>query len=103
MFENVFNSGASNALVHSICENLYGTNCEIYATDEINNLVYNPPPLDEVWSDAEGPEQSKVELWKRHKQNEELMRNREVTIKDMVPTPATQWGMSQIFLLLMAR
>jgi hypothetical protein len=42
--------------------------------------------------DAEGREQSKIELWKQRKRNEDLMRNREVTTKDMVPTPATQGG-----------
>ncbi len=40
---------------------------KFYATDEYDandNLVYKPPPLDEVWLDAEGCEQSKIELWK---------------------------------------
>ncbi len=36
-----------------------------------DNLVYKPPPLDEVWLDAEGHEQSKIELWKQRKRNEE--------------------------------
>jgi hypothetical protein len=96
LFETVFSSGADDALgVDSICENLYGTSCEIYATDEYDahdNLVYKPPPLDEVWLDAEGREQSKIELRKQCKRNEELMRNREVATKDMAPTPATQGG-----------
>ena len=95
LFETVFSSGADNDLVDSICENLYGTSCEIYATDEYDaddNLVYKPPPLDEVWLDAKGREQSKVDLRMQHKQNEELMRNREVATKDMVSTPITQEG-----------
>jgi hypothetical protein len=65
LFETFFSSCADDALVDSICENLYGTSCEIYATDEYdadNNLVYRPPPLDEVWLDAEGHENSKIEL-----------------------------------------
>ena len=65
LFETIFSSGADNALIDSICENLYGTSCKIYATDEYdahNNVVYKPPPLDEVWLDAEGCEQSKIEL-----------------------------------------
>ena len=68
LFKTVFSSGANNALVDSICENLHGPSCEIYATDEYdahNNLVYKPPPLDEVWLDAEGRERSKIELWKQ--------------------------------------
>ena len=61
LFETVFSSGADNALVDSICENLYGKICDIYVTDEYdadNNLVYRPPPLDQVWLDAEGREQN---------------------------------------------
>jgi hypothetical protein len=95
LFKTVFSSGTDNVLVNSICDNLYRTSCEIYATDKYdadNNLVYKPPPLDEVWLDAEGCEQSKIELRQQRKQNEELMRNREVATKDMVSTPATQGG-----------
>jgi hypothetical protein len=65
LFKTVFSSGSDNALVDSICKNLYGTSCEIYATDEYDaedNLVYKPPPLDEVWLDAEGRKQGKLEL-----------------------------------------
>ena len=64
-FETLSSSDSNNALVDSICENLYGTSCEIYATDEYDakdNLVYRPPPLDEVWLDAEGRKQGKLEL-----------------------------------------
>jgi hypothetical protein len=92
LFKTVFSSGANDALVDSICENLYGTSCKIYATnkyDAHNNLVYKPPPLDEGWLDAEGRQQSQIELWKQRKRNEELMRNPEVATKDTVPTPAT--------------
>ncbi len=42
LFETVFSSSADNTLVDSICENLYGTSCEIYLTDEYdahNNLM----------------------------------------------------------------
>ncbi len=43
LFKTVFSSGANDALVNSICKNLYGTSCEIYATDEYDahdNHVY---------------------------------------------------------------
>ena len=105
MFATVFSSGADNALINSICKKIYGTSCEIYATDEYDahdNLVYKLPPLDEVWLDAEVCEQSKIELRQQRKRNEELMRDREVATKDMVPTPITQGAMSQIFLFRMA-
>jgi hypothetical protein len=47
--KTVFGSGSDNALVDSICKNLYGTSCKIYATDDYDaedNLVYKPPSLD---------------------------------------------------------
>jgi hypothetical protein len=94
-FKTVFSSGADDVLVDSICKNLHGSSCKIYATNEYdahNSFVYKPSPLDEVWLDAEGRQQSQIELWKQCKRNEELMRNREVATKDMVPTPATQGG-----------
>ncbi len=95
LLKTVFSSGADDALVNSICKNLYGTSCKTYATNEYDphdNLVYKPPPLDEVWLDTEGCQQSQIELQKQRKRNEELMHNREVATKDMVPTPATQGG-----------
>ncbi len=42
LFETVFSSGTNDALVDSICKNLYGTSCKIYATDEYdahNNCI----------------------------------------------------------------
>ena len=68
--------------------NIYDTMAPMSDADD--NLVYKPPPLDEVWLDAEGCEQSKVELRQQRKRNEELMRNREVATKDLVQTPVTQ-------------
>ena len=106
LFESVFSSGPDDAVVDAICEDLYKTSRDIYATDEYDahdNLVYKPPPLDEVWLDAEGREQSKIELRQQRKRNEELMRNREVEIVDMAPTPATQGGPVPVFQFLMVR
>jgi hypothetical protein len=95
LFETVFSSGSDDALVDSICENLHGTSFEIYATDEYDatdNLVYKPPQLDEVWLDAEGREQGKLELRQQQKQNEELMRNHKVATQDLALTPGKQGG-----------
>jgi hypothetical protein len=93
LFETVFSSGPNDAIIDAICGDLYGSSCEVYATDEYDahdNLVYKPPPLDEVWLDAEDREQSKLELRQQQKRNDELMRNRDMAIADMAPTPATQ-------------
>ena len=95
LFESVFSSGPNDAIVDAICEDLYRSSCEVYATEEYDahdNLVYKPPPLDEVWLDAEGCEQSKLELRQQRKRNDKLMRNRDMAIADMAPTPNTQGG-----------
>jgi hypothetical protein len=65
LFESVFSSGPDDAVVDAICKDLYGSSCKVYATDEYDahdNLVYKPPPLDEVWLDAESRERGKLEL-----------------------------------------
>jgi hypothetical protein len=94
-FESVFSSGPDDAVVDAIYKDLHGSSYKVYATDKYdahNNLVYKPPPLDEVWLDAESQEQSKLELQQRRKHNKELMQNCDMETADMAPTPATQGG-----------
>ncbi len=95
LFESVFSSGPDDQVITAICEDLYNTSREVYATDEYDahdNLVYKPPPLDEVWLDEDGREQHKQELRQQRKRNDDLMRLRDMEIADMAPTPATQGG-----------
>ena len=95
LFESVFSSGPDDAVINAICKDLYNTSRKVFATDEHDahdNLVYTPPPLDEVWLDEEGREQHKLELRQQHKRNDELMRLRDMEIADMAPTSATQGG-----------
>ena len=54
LFQTVFSSGDNDVLVDRICNELFEYNRDIYAEDEfdsVGNLVYCPPPLDEVWLD----------------------------------------------------
>ena len=56
-FETVFNEGRSNEEVDKICDSLFDGNHECYVEEEYDQdgvLVYDPPPLDEVW--LSGPE-----------------------------------------------
>jgi hypothetical protein len=95
LFESVFSFGPDDQVITAICEDLYNTNREVYATDEYDahdNLVYKPPPLEEVWLDADGREHHKLELRQQRKRNDDLMRLRDMEIADMAPTPATQGG-----------
>ena len=54
LFQTVFSTGDCNAVVDEICNNLFEFNRYVYVEDEFDidgNLVYHPPPLDEVWLD----------------------------------------------------
>ncbi len=76
----------------TICEELFTTSCEVYATDEYDaedNLVYRPPPLDEVWLDDEGRRQSRDELRRQQAQTDARIRNRERSAREKVNTPVT--------------
>jgi hypothetical protein len=62
----------------------------VYATDEYdaeNNLVYCPPPLDDVWLDEEGRQQSRDELRRQRARNDARIRAREKSARDKVSTP----------------
>jgi len=51
-FETVFNDGRTNEELDRICEELFAGNKERYVEEEYDRdgiLVYEPPPLDEVW------------------------------------------------------
>ena len=52
LFQTVFSSGKNDAVVDAISNLLWDNNRELYAEqefDEEGNLIYQPPPLDEVW------------------------------------------------------
>eukprot|EP00804_Cyclotella_cryptica_P022545 CCRYP_009449-RA/>CCRYP_009449-RA protein AED:0.37 eAED:-0.02 QI:0/0/0/1/0/0/2/0/345 len=54
LFQTVFSSRNDDVLVDRICNELFEYNRDVYAEDEfdsVSNLVYRPPPLDEVWLD----------------------------------------------------
>ena len=51
-FETVFSSGFDDEVVDAICNRLFESNKDIYVEPEFNfdgELVYSPPPLDEIW------------------------------------------------------
>ena len=51
-FETVFSAGEDDEMIDAICTQLFESSRDIYVEPEYNDekeLVYSPPPLDEVW------------------------------------------------------
>ena len=52
LFQTVFSDGGDQRVIDAICNTLWDNNREQYAEEEYDEdgmLVYQPPPLDEVW------------------------------------------------------
>ncbi len=52
--------GVDDRVVESVCNGLFQRNQELYAEDDLNeagNIIYQPPPLHEVWLDEAGRRQ----------------------------------------------
>ena len=78
LFQTVFSAGPNTDLVYAMCEELFNTSCEVYATDKYDAedyLVYRPPPLDEVWLDYEGRHQSRDDLCRQRSCNDAQVRS----------------------------
>ncbi len=72
LFQTVFSSGYDDALVDTICNNLFECNRDVYAEEDFDSsgkLIYHPPPLDEVWLDES----------ERRDRCERLCRKRDIT------------------------
>jgi hypothetical protein len=57
LIETVNRIGVDEPVVESICQDLFQLNRELYAEEELNkagNIIYQPPPLHEVWLDEAG-------------------------------------------------
>jgi hypothetical protein len=95
LFQTVFSAGPNTELVDAMCEELFTTSCELYATDEYNaedNLVYRPPPLDKVWLDDEGCRQSRDELRRQRSRNDAQVRFRDRAARERASAPTTKAG-----------
>ncbi len=57
LFETVKRIGVDEPVIESICQDLFQLNRELYAKEELEkagNIIYQPPPLHEVWLDEAG-------------------------------------------------
>jgi hypothetical protein len=75
LFETVNCIGVDDRVVKSICNGLFQRNQEFYAKDELNeagNIIYQPPPLHEVWLDEAGCHHGNEDRIRLCRQNEDL-------------------------------
>ena len=66
-FETVFSTGENDGVIAAITDMLWDNNRELYALDKFDDdglLVYQPPPLYDVWLDEEERREKKVRLRK---------------------------------------
>ncbi len=57
LFETVNRTGVDEPVVESICQDFFQLNKEFYAKedlDEAGNIIYQSPPLHEVWLNEAG-------------------------------------------------
>jgi hypothetical protein len=55
--------GVDDRIAESICNGLFQRIRELYAEDDLNeagNIIYQPPPLHEVWLDEAGRRQGNL-------------------------------------------
>jgi len=90
LFETVNCTGADDRVIESICNELFQHNRELYAEDKLDeagNIIYRPPPLHEVWLDEAGRRQGNNDRIHQHRQNEDLMRDRNRAVRKSIPPP----------------
>ncbi len=63
LFKTLIRTGIDDLVVKSICNELFQLNRELFAEEELDeagNIIYQPPPLHEVWLDKAGRRQGPV-------------------------------------------
>jgi hypothetical protein len=83
-------TGVDDCVVESICNGLFERNQELYAEDKLNeagNIIYQPPPLHEVWLDEAGRRQGNEDRIRQRRQNEDLMREHNRAVRKAIPKP----------------
>ncbi len=76
-FETVFSSGKDEEVAEAICKNLFENEKDIYVKPEYKDgeLIYLPPPLDEIWLSEPERREHKKKLCDqriRHEEGERL-------------------------------
>ena len=92
LFETVNRTGVDDTVVESICQGLFQRERELYAEEELDdagNIIYQPPPLHEVWLDEAGRRQGNEDRIRQRRRNEDLMRERNRAVKKVIPVPVS--------------
>lgn len=88
LFETVFNDGISDEVSDAICTKLFEESRDFYVEPEFNDdgdLVYSPPPLDEIWLTEPERRDRKQRLRDQRLRSRELMRERARSIPASSP------------------
>ncbi len=92
LFKTVIRIGVDETVIESIFQDLFQFNEELYAEEVLNkagNIIYQPPPLHEVWLDETGQQQGNEDCIRQHRRNDDLMRDPNRAVQQAVPTPVT--------------
>ena len=87
LFETVFCEGDNDVVIDAICNDLFEFNRDWYAKEEYDedNLVYQPPPLKDVWLDEQGRRNRKQELDCQRRRSEDRIHEHNRAVPDIIP------------------
>jgi hypothetical protein len=92
LFKTVNRNGVDEPVVESICQDLFQLNKELYAEEELDeagNIIYQPPPLHEVWLDEAGQQQGNKDCIRHRHRNNNLMRDCNQAVQQIIHPPVT--------------
>jgi hypothetical protein len=90
LFETVNCTGDDEPVIKAICQGLFQCERELYADkelDEAGNIIYQPPPLHEVWLDEAGRRQGNEDRLCQCCRSNNLMHDHNHAVKKVIPTP----------------
>jgi hypothetical protein len=85
-FHTVHSDGENDAYTNAICDMLWENNREVYAEDEFDSegeLIYEVPPLHDVWNDDEDAVRDRKERLRSQRRRRERQLKRQV---ELIPT-----------------
>ena len=87
LFETVNGFGVSGDAVEPIYDELFQLNRELFSEEELDeagNIIYQPPPLHEVWLNEAGRHQGNGDCIRQRRRNDDLMCNRSRAVQQVI-------------------